>query len=122
MAIETAAGIKGVLNNFDSKKWVENADFKISKHPDLNKSLSNIPIDTGADKRSFGDFLTDSIGKVNQLQQNANVAIEKLATGESRNLHETLLVVEQADIAFRTMNQIRQKVLDAYKEVMRMQV
>ena len=37
-------------------------------------------------------------------------------------MHETLLAVEKADIAFKAMNQIRLKVLDAYKEVMRMQV
>jgi flagellar hook-basal body complex protein FliE len=50
------------------------------------------------------------------------VAMEKLASGESKNLHETLLTVEKADIAFRTMNQIRSKVIEAYKEVMRMQI
>ncbi|MBF0208260.1 MAG: flagellar hook-basal body complex protein FliE, partial [Oligoflexia bacterium] len=51
-----------------------------------------------------------------------NMAIEKLATGDSDNLHETMLMVEQAEIAFKTMNQIRQKVIDAYKEIIRIQI
>jgi flagellar hook-basal body complex protein FliE len=72
--------------------------------------------------KSFGEFLQDSIGKVNSIQNDANVAMEKLASGESQNLHETLLAVEKADIAFRTMNQVRTKVIDAYKEIMKMQI
>ena len=48
--------------------------------------------------------------------------MQKLASGESKNLHETLLAVEKADIAFRQMNQIRMKVIDAYKEIMKMQM
>ena len=72
--------------------------------------------------KTFGEFLQDSIGKVNALQQDANVQMEKLASGESQNLHETLLAVEKADIAFRTMNQVRSKVLDAYREIMKMQI
>ena len=68
------------------------------------------------------NFLQDSIGKVNSLQTEANVAMEQLASGESQNLHETLLAVEKADIAFRTMNQVRTKVIDAYREIMKMQI
>jgi flagellar hook-basal body complex protein FliE len=77
--------------------------------------------ETSSDK-SFSDFLTESISKVNTLQQDADVAMQRLASGESKNLHETLLAVERADIAFKQMNQVRLKVIDAYKEIMRMQV
>ena len=63
-----------------------------------------------------------SIAELNAMQTEANVAMEKLASGESQNLHETLLAVEKADIAFRTMNQVRTKVIDAYREIMKMQI
>jgi flagellar hook-basal body complex protein FliE len=59
---------------------------------------------------------------VNSLQNKANESIQRLVTGENKNIHETMLTVEKAEIAFKTMNQIRQKVLDAYREVMKMQV
>ena len=48
--------------------------------------------------------------------------MSKLASGKSKNIHETMLAVENAEIAFKTMNQIRMKVIDAYKEIMRMQM
>ncbi len=72
--------------------------------------------------KSFGEFLQDSIGKVNAMQNDADVAMQKLASGESKDLHETLLAVERAEIAFKAMNQVRSKVIDAYKEIMRMQI
>lgn len=77
---------------------------------------------TGEAGKTFGDFLQDSIGKVNKLQQDADVSMQKLASGESKDLHETLLAVEKAEIAFKAMNQVRSKVIDAYKEIMRMQI
>ena len=49
-------------------------------------------------------------------------AIQKLATGENRNLHETMIAVEKASISFLFMSQVRNKALEAYQEVMRMQV
>ena len=87
-------------------------DFRGSM-PDVNE---------GSSTQSFGDFLASSIAKVNGLQQDADTAMQRLASGESKNLHETLLAVERADIAFKQMNQIRMKVIDAYKEIMKMQV
>ena len=90
-----------------------NLDFKSLEMP----STGNV--DSG---KSFGDFLADSISKVNNLQQDKDIAIQRLASGESKNIHETLLAVEKADLAFKQMNQIRQKVIDAYREIMKMQV
>ena len=68
--------------------------------------------------------------KKNDLEVNKMLDYSDLKTGvnsyqdnsKTKNIHETLLMVEKADIAFKAMNQMRLKVLDAYKEVMRMQV
>jgi flagellar hook-basal body complex protein FliE len=60
--------------------------------------------------------------EVNSMQVEANKAIQNLAAGKTKNIHETMLAVENAEIAFKTMNQIRMKVIEAYKEVMRMQM
>jgi flagellar hook-basal body complex protein FliE len=72
--------------------------------------------------KTFGALLQESIGKVNELQQKADVSMQKLASGESKDLQGTLLAVEHAEIAFKAMNQVRSKVIDAYKEIMRMQI
>jgi flagellar hook-basal body complex protein FliE len=56
------------------------------------------------------------------MQVEANKAIQKLASGQTKNISETMLAVENAEIAFKTMNQVRMKVIEAYKEIMRMQM
>jgi flagellar hook-basal body complex protein FliE len=118
MAIKDITGFQQTLGTGDARGWsrqVDNDGFSIQNAP-------GIPNTEDAGARSFGDFLQESITKVNSLQQDANVAMERLASGESQNLHETLLAVEKADIAFRTMNQVRTKVIDAYREIMKMQI
>lgn len=69
-----------------------------------------------------GKFFQELVGKVNDLTQQSDQAIQKLATGENRNLHETMIAVEKASVSFLFMSQVRNKALDAYQEVMRMSV
>jgi flagellar hook-basal body complex protein FliE len=71
---------------------------------------------------SFADTLAKSIEEVNHLQKEADQAIEKLASGESQNVHGAMLAVNKADTAFRMTMQVRNKIVEAYQEVMRMQV
>ena len=63
-----------------------------------------------------------SLDKVNDLQKEADVAIEDFATGKTRNIHETMIAVNKADLAFRLTMQVRNKMVEAYQEVMRLQV
>ena len=121
MPIETIGSIKDVLSNYDSKDWAKSAKIDELDKLDFNEMLNDHLKETG-NKKSFSDLMTSSVLEVNDLQKEANSAIQKLVTGESKNIHETMLAVEKADIAFRTMNQVRSKVLDAYREVMRMQI
>jgi flagellar hook-basal body complex protein FliE len=71
---------------------------------------------------SFKDVLLDSIREVNSMQQEANRAVETLATGGDVNPAEVLTAVQKADIAFRMMMQIRNKVVQAYDEVKNIRV
>lgn len=115
MSIQSIGGANNILRKAGADEWVSSANIEGSLAPVA------APGDTKSSK-SFTEFLADSITSVNDLQSQANKAIEELVTGKSKNIHETMLAVEKADIAFRTMNQVRQKVIDAYKEIMRMQV
>jgi len=69
-----------------------------------------------------GKFFSELVSKVNDMSTQSDQAIQKLATGENRNLHETMIAVEKASISFLFMSQVRNKALEAYQEVMRMQV
>lgn len=71
---------------------------------------------------SFSDTLKDAIHSVNDLQKDADTKVQNLATGKTQNLHETMIATEKADIALRLMVQVRNKIIDAYQEVMKMQV
>jgi flagellar hook-basal body complex protein FliE len=72
--------------------------------------------------KGFGEMLTDAVESVNQSQVNADRAIKNLLSGRTKNIHETMLAVEKADVSLKMMMQVRNKVVDAYREVMRMQV
>jgi flagellar hook-basal body complex protein FliE len=71
---------------------------------------------------TFSELLTESIEHVNHEQTMADQAIKELVSGKSKNIHETLLTIERADTSLKFMMQVRNKILDAYREIMRMQV
>lgn len=119
MPIKDIGGISQVLQNHKASSWKGSANLNLESMDSL-KGIKTPQI--GQERQTFGQMLANSISEVNSLQHQANEAIENLVTGRSRNLHETMIAVEQAEIAFMTMNQIRQKVIEAYHEVMRMQV
>ena len=66
---------------------------------------------------SFKNFLLDSIGNVNQMQQQADQAVETLMTGGEADPAAVLTAVQKADLAFRMMMQMRNKMMSAYQEV-----
>jgi flagellar hook-basal body complex protein FliE len=71
---------------------------------------------------SFQDFLLRSIGEVNSMQTEADQAVEKLVTGGNVTPAEVLTAVQKADIAFDLMLQVRNKLMDAYQEIEKLQV
>jgi len=71
---------------------------------------------------SFQDILERSIEGVNELQHDAQEKIKGLYTGEIKDLHQVMLAIEDADMAFRLTMEMRNKILEAYQELMRMQV
>jgi len=87
-----------------------------------SKGVKNPGPASDKDGTSFADTLAQSLDKVNTLQKEADVAIQDFITGDKRNIHETMIAVGKADLAFRLTMQVRNKMVEAYQEVMRMQV
>jgi flagellar hook-basal body complex protein FliE len=71
---------------------------------------------------NFGQLLQSSLNQVNQLQHQANDASMQLLTGGPVSSAEVFTAVQKADLALRTLVQIRNKLLQAYQELMAMQV
>jgi len=101
-------------------------DITINSHLQALKGLSSpaAGAKTGveADGPSFADALAQSLEKVNDLQKEADQAITEFVSGETGNIHETMIAVNKADLAFRLTMQVRNKIVEAYNEVLRMQV
>ena len=70
----------------------------------------------------FKNVLGRYINEVNDLQHTADKAVRDLAAGKIDNLHQVIMAVNEADLSFRLMMQIRNRLVEAYKEIMRMQV
>ena len=70
---------------------------------------------------SFGNMLTRSLQEVNRLHMAADEAVEELAAGKQKNIHETMIAMEKADVAFQLLMQVRNKIISAYETIMRMQ-
>lgn len=94
------------------------SDLRVSKE----MQAQGMETSTQAGGGSFGDMLRNAVDRVNVDQHEANKAINELVAGRSKNIHETMLAIERADSSLKMMVQVRNKVLDAYKEIMRMQV
>jgi flagellar hook-basal body complex protein FliE len=89
-----------------------------SSNPNV-KSTSATPFET---QNSFASVLKDSINKVNESQLEADTMTQKLAQGENVDLHQVMIAQQKANITLQATLEIRNKVIESYQEMMRMQV
>jgi flagellar hook-basal body complex protein FliE len=76
---------------------------------------------TASEQASFGQWLKESIEGVNKLQQQAESAATRLATGENKDIHGTMIAMQKANISMSLMMEVRNKIISAYDEIKRMQ-
>jgi len=70
----------------------------------------------------FENFISKLVQGANENQTHADQSIQKLASGETDNLHDVVMSVAKADMSFRMLLEIRNRLIDSYQELMRMQV
>jgi flagellar hook-basal body complex protein FliE len=97
---------------------------KISNQPGLFSMNMASPLKpTPAEsQQKFADFLKNTLDQVNKAQDESDVATKKLANGQKIDLHEVMIASQKASITFQATMEVRNKVVEAYQEVMRMQV
>jgi flagellar hook-basal body complex protein FliE len=71
---------------------------------------------------SFGTLLGEMVREVNARQAVAGQAVSGLMSGEAANLHQVMIAVEEASISFQLMAEVRNRLLESYQEIMRMQI
>ncbi len=74
----------------------------------------------GPEHGSFSETMSESLAKVNELQAEKSGMIEEFASGERQNVHELMISLQKAGLAMRMTSAVRNKVLEAYKELSRM--
>lgn len=79
-------------------------------------------IEKGEKSQNFGDLIREFIKDVNQDLITAKDIENQISQGKVENLQEALYLIEKADISFRFLTEIRNKALESYQEIMRMQV
>ena len=77
---------------------------------------------SGPSSGGFLNSLKDAIAKANEIQVEASREVDKLMTGESQNVHQTMIALQKADVSFQMMMQVRNKIVSAYEEIQRMQI
>ncbi|ODS30376.1 MAG: flagellar hook-basal body complex protein FliE [Candidatus Scalindua rubra] len=70
----------------------------------------------------FKEKISSFINEVNDLQVKAGESIDNFAAGKVENVHEVMIAMSKAEVSFKFMMETRNKLIDAYKEIMRMQV
>ena len=72
--------------------------------------------------KSFAETLNDAVMNVNEMQKTSDTKMEELATGRAKSIPDVMIAAEKADVALKLMVQVRNKIIDAYQEIMKMQV
>jgi flagellar hook-basal body complex protein FliE len=95
---------------------IHSVDFPTSI-PDLPSA--NKPAENGT---GFGEALQDALQQVSDIQAQAGDEVQQVLTGGVSDVHSAMIAVQKADISFQMMMQVRNKIVSAYQEIMRMQV
>jgi len=88
-----------------------------------NKQVNPLnKVDTKVNNQTFDNMLKDAISEVNGSQVDGYKAMEGIATGSVKNLQEAVQKIEEAELSLKLALEVKNKAVNAYKEVMRMQV
>lgn len=94
----------------------------INSLPQSVQSASPSVQTTGQAQNNFANILKDSIGNMNNIEELSDQKTESLVSGNIEDLHEVMIAAQKASITVETTVQVQKKVIDAYNEIMRMQV
>ena len=93
-----------------------------SAYNDTLSSMSGISDDVGGDFSSILDSMMNSLNETNTLQNQAEAAAIEFALGESDNTHDLLIAQTKANTALQYTVAVRDKLIEAYREIMQMQI
>jgi len=87
----------------------------------VEQSVSKKP-DAAAEGSDFFSILQNTLGEVNQQQKTADTALGEIATGQVKDLHQAAIAIDKAEISMKVMLEVRNKAINAYKELLKTQI
>jgi flagellar hook-basal body complex protein FliE len=109
----TISTSQSLLDKGQTLKEIRNSELR----PQISPSSSS-----EANGKSFADTLKEAVNSVNTMQKDSDKKMEELATGKNHNVAEVMIAAEKSDIALKLMVSVRNKIIEAYQEIMKMQV
>ncbi|WP_295054013.1 flagellar hook-basal body complex protein FliE [Sulfuricurvum sp.] len=100
------------MTNIHSLKSLSTADLLANKSGNAVESSST----------DFAQELKNALGNVNQMQVDSERAMSDIATGSVKDLHQAAIAIDKAEISMKLMLEVRNKALNAYKEITRTQM
>jgi len=91
-------------------------------NPVINNKPSEIKPVQELNGPTFGEVLQDAIQQVSDIQMDAGTEVQKFMSGEVKDIHTAMVAVQKAEVSFQMMMQVRNKLVTAYQEIMRMPV
>ena len=98
------------------------ASLPIAPASRTHRAASAQPVGEAKKPEGFGDTLDSAIEEVDGLQKKADRATLGLSTGEVEDVHQVMIAMNEADLSFRMMLEVRNRLVDAYKEISRLQI
>jgi flagellar hook-basal body complex protein FliE len=95
---------------------------EIKKIGEIAQNISPVPKIEQKTGASFEDAIKSALREVSEIQNEAQKAIQDFAKGEVKDIHTVVIAMEKADMSMQTLLQVRNRLLTAYEEIMRMQV
>lgn len=125
-SLTSITGLSGITNNSNmsnlSKLSEEDITSVYSAYNDTLSSLTDVSADKGGDFSTILDSMIGAVEETNTLQNQAESAEIQFALGESTNTHDLLIAQTKATVALQYTVAVRDKLIEAYREIMQMQI
>jgi len=98
---------------------INSINFLLPNRLDTSKSTQSDKPEASVD---FAGMLKNALKDVNGAQLEADDAVQKVLSGETNDIHSTMIALQKADVSLKMMLEVRNKIMEAYQEVMRTQI